>query len=202
MHTSAVSPRRRRRGQSKGKVVVLIDTFSYSIFPQKRLSLTIHLFTGVRNCSLARYRSCHPPRIAYTRTQMERSAQAMLQQPRNYLVLRFKTGFSNSRRTVSRSRIFFELKFYSPLSFFSFSYNGKEIFIFDDDKVESENVTYHSFLLTKYITSGDETMVWTVSSQMDDRSKPVQPVFGWSTLRGVDALCNRNPRNPNGTPVV
>lgn len=53
-----------------------------------------------------------------------------------------------------------------------------EIFIFDDDKVESENVTYHSFLLTKYITSGDETMVWTVSSQMDDRSKPVQPVFG------------------------
>lgn len=40
-------------------------------------------------------------------------------------------------------------------------------------KVKGENVTYPSFLLDKYITSGDETMV---SSRMDDRSKPVQPV--------------------------
>lgn len=86
-----------------------IDISSYSIFPRRSETRLVNDTASQLASETALWPATalatlpFPVRIACTdayKYRWRRGAHRSLQQPRNYLVLRCKTGFSNSRRTV------------------------------------------------------------------------------------------------------
>lgn len=130
----------------------------------------------------------------------QRSCHSSLRIARTYKYRWRRAGYYSNHETTwscgvetGFARVLVELKFYSPLSFFflSFFLFVKEIFTFDD-KVESVKMSRISFLLIEYRGDG-------VMEQID-----LNPFNRWRMIDTPrrDALCNRNPRNPNAMPVV